>query len=141
MSEFYQDFQLDHGILHVRLSGTYPRDLLAQGTNAFQPLIDACAAQNCNKALVDARDLSVQFNTVELYQLGKQAAAMSHLGLRVALVAREDMRDRFFDDVVQNSGGKIGIFTSMDAALAWVQTQPQPVSPSPTQHPAPLPVA
>jgi hypothetical protein len=125
MNDFQQDFRLDAGVLHVRLSGKFPNDLPSPGTNYFQPLIDACSSQNCNRALIDARDLDVHLTTLELFQAGKDAAAMSKLGLRVALLAREDMRDRFFEDVVYNSGGITGIFTSMEPARDWLQRQPQ----------------
>jgi hypothetical protein len=130
MSEFHQDFRVENGVMHVRLSGTLPASAIGQRTNAFQPLIDACAAQNCNKALVDARDLHVQFNTVDLYHAGKDAASLANLHLRTALVAREDMLNTFFEDVVFNRGGSLRVFTSTEAALAWLQNERQAQDPT-----------
>lgn len=121
MAGYNDDFRVEDGVLHVRLSGTFPKELLGNEQNLFQPLIDACLAHNCKKALVDARDLQADFGTTELFQAGKDAAFLTRVGLRIALVAREDMRDTFFDTVVANRGGHAVVFTDIDAARDWLQ--------------------
>jgi len=108
-------------VLHVRLSGKFPNERLGKRENLFQPLVDACSTHNCKKALVDARDLQVDFGTIALFRAGNDAAFMSRIGLRVALLARKDMLDLFFDHVVSNRGGNVGIFTDMKRALDWLQ--------------------
>ncbi len=105
------------GVLHVRLAGTFPNALFSQSGNLFQPLIEACSTHNCRKALVDARDLAVLFDTLALYRAGKDGAFLTSLALRVALLAGEKMVDRFFEDVVRNSGGTLRVFTSEEVAL------------------------
>jgi hypothetical protein len=118
---YNEDFRVEDGVLHVRLSGKFPNKLLNKGQNLFQPLIDACLAHNLKKALIDARDLHVDFGTAALFQAGEDAAFLARIGLRIALVAREDMRDPFFDNVVVNRGGNAGVFTDMDSARDWLQ--------------------
>jgi hypothetical protein len=121
VNEYNEDFRVEDGVLHVRLSGKFPRELLKKGQNLFQPLIDACSAHNLKKALIDARDLDVDFDTTALFRAGKDAAFLTRIGLRIALVAREDMRDTFFDTVVFNRGGDVRVFTDMDTARDWLQ--------------------
>jgi hypothetical protein len=123
MEGYNEDFRFEDGVLHVRLSGTFPNELLHKGQNLFQPLVDACATHNCRKALIDARDLQVDFDTTALFQAGKDAAFLFREGFRIALVARKDLIDPFFEDVVSNRGGNVGVFTDMDTALDRLQRQ------------------
>jgi hypothetical protein len=121
MTEYSEDFQVVNGVLHVRLSGKFPKELLLSGNNAFQPLIDDCSKRGCKKALVDARDLQIDLGTMGLFRTAEDAAFLTRIGLRVALVAREDMLDRFFDDVAYNRGGLIRVFTDVSAARSWLE--------------------
>ena len=121
MNEYVEEFQVVNDVLHVRLSGRFPNEILRKGLNAFQPLIDACSEHGCRKALVDARDLQIDFDTMELFNIGEDATFLTRLGLRVALLAREDMLDRFFENVVYNRGGVVGIFTDVDSANDWLE--------------------
>jgi hypothetical protein len=121
MDQYDEDFRLEDGVLHVRLSGNFPNELLGKGENLFQPLIDACSTHNCKKALIDARDLQVDFGIMALFQSGQDAAFLARLGLRLAILARKDMLDPFFNTVVSNRSGRIGMFTEMDAARDWIQ--------------------
>jgi hypothetical protein len=120
MDEYKQEFQDQDGVLLVRLSGRFPHELLRQQQNLFQPLVDACQAHDRRKAIVDARELQTDFDTMEIFELGEDAVTLTRQGLRVALVARQDMIDRLFEDVAFNRGGIIGVFTNMDEARDWV---------------------
>ena len=115
------DFRFEDGVLYVRLSGEFPKELLGRAENVFQPLIDACSTHFCKKALIDARDLQVDLGVWGLFQAGIDAASLVRLGLRVAFLAREDMLDPYFTDVVENRGGLVGVFTDRDAACDWLQ--------------------
>ena len=121
MDDYKQEFKFDNGVLIVRLSGTFPNALLRSEQNLFQPLIDECETQNCKLALVDARNLHVNFSTMSIFRAGEDAAALNRFGFRVALVAREDMLDPFFADVAFNRGGNVGVFTDIDTARTWLQ--------------------
>jgi len=120
MKVYNEDFRFKDGVLHVRLSGKFPNKRLGRGENLFQPLIDACSTHNCKKALIDARDLQVDFGTMVMFQAGEDAAFLTRFGLRIAIMARKDMLDPFFDNVAYNRGGQIGIFTNMDTARDWL---------------------
>ena len=123
MENYNREFRYDDGILTVRLTGIFPNELLDKEENLFQPLINECSRRNCRKVLVDARDLEADLGTLGLLQAGKNAASLAHIGLRVAFVAREDMLDRFFESVSFNRGGTSGVFTKMDTAREWLETE------------------
>jgi hypothetical protein len=120
MNEYNEKFEVRNDVLHVHLSGVFPHELLQEYKNIFDPLIDACINYGCNKALVDARELKVDFDTLTLYQVAEDAAHLAQVDLRVALLAREDMIDPFFADVAYNRGALIGIFTDVSAATDWL---------------------
>ena len=121
MNGYNVDFRFEDGLLHVLLSGKYHNERLGSGGNLFQPLIEACSAHNCKKALIDARELQVDFNTMALFRAGDDAAYATRDGLRIALLAREDMIDGFFEEVVRDRNGLVGIFTDMATACDWLQ--------------------
>jgi hypothetical protein len=121
MSEYKEEYSIENGVLYVRLSGTFPKALLHDDKNLFQPLIDACKSHNIRKALVDARDLHINFGTMAVFRAGEDAAILSQIGLCVALLTKESDIDPFFDTVTTNRGGYVGIFTDMDAATAWLE--------------------
>jgi len=58
-----------------------------------------------------------------LFRAGQDAPFLTRIGLRVALLTRNDQRDRFFDDVTFNRGGLMGIFTELEPALAWLHEE------------------
>jgi len=120
MKDYKEEFQYEDSMLLVRLSGTFPNELLGSGANLFQPLIDECQSHHCKLALIDARNLRVNFSTMAIFHAGEDAAVLSQFGLRVAIVAREEMIDSFFEDVAFNRGGNIGVFTDVDAARDWL---------------------
>src|SRR5262249_52668950 len=120
------------GVLHVRISGQFPDERFAKLENGFQGIIDACLAHKCNKLLIDSRELQANFSTTQLYTAGVDAVNLTTAGLSVAIVTRTDLHDTFFDDVVANRGGKIGIFTDMKAARDWLHINP---TDTPTQPP------
>lgn len=123
MNGYNEDFQFEGGVLYIRLSGKFPNELLGKGENLFQPLVNACSTHSCEKALIDARDLQVDFSTTAMFQAGVDAASVTRSGLRIAIVAREDMIDPFFDDVVFNRGGHVSIFTDIGTAQDWLRRE------------------
>ena len=121
MNDYKQEFQFENDVLIVRLSGTFPNEMLRSDQNLFQPLIDECKNYDCKFALIDARNLHVNFSTMATFRAGEDAAVLSRFGFRVAIVAREDMLDPFFEDVAFNRGGNVGVFTDIDTARNWLQ--------------------
>jgi hypothetical protein len=123
MDQYKEDFRVEDGVLHVRLSGKFPNELLRKGTNLFQPLADACPTHNCNKVLIDARDLQVDLDTFGLLRAGEDVASMTRMGIHIAILAREDMLDPFFEDVAVNRGASVKVFTELDTARSWLENQ------------------
>jgi hypothetical protein len=116
---FTQEFHADQGVMHVRVAGVFPVALLQQAGNSFQPLIEACEQANCRIALIDARELKIDLDTMAIFRAGVDAAMASRLGLRLAFVAREENLDSFFEDVVINRGARVEVFTEIEDALKW----------------------
>jgi hypothetical protein len=54
MKDYGVDFQFLDGVLHVHLSGQFPKKLLKTPENLFLPLADACSQYHCKKALIDS---------------------------------------------------------------------------------------
>jgi len=121
MSDYNQEFKIEEGLLLVRLSGTFPNELLRSEQNLFQPLIDESLALNCKSVLIDATRLQVTFSTMAIFRAGEDVAVLSSFGLRVAIVTREEIIDPFFEDVAFNRGGTVGVFTDMDTARDWLK--------------------
>ena len=120
MSEYNVEFRAKDGVLYVHLSGEFPREMLDKSENLFQPLADACAVHQCDKAFIDARELKANLGTLGLFRAGEETVPLTRAGLRIALLAREDMVDRFFEDVAANRGGTVKVFTDPDAAYNWL---------------------
>jgi len=126
MDQYKQTFRFEVGVMHVLLAGKYPMERMLENVNLFRPLIEACGAQNCRKALIDARELEVEFDTMALFRAGVDASELNRYGLRVALVARKDMISPFFDDVIRNRAAQVQVFTDIDTAGAWLKAIPPP---------------
>jgi hypothetical protein len=76
MSDYKVDIKLEEGVLHVRLSGQFPYAKLEQPENAYQDFIGACAAHQCDRLLIDARELQARFSTAQLFRAGKDAVVV-----------------------------------------------------------------
>jgi hypothetical protein len=120
MDEFKQEFRFEDGVMHVLLAGKFPMERMRKKENLFRPLIVACQEQNCRKALVDARELEAEFDTTALFRAGVDASDLNRYGLRVALLAREEMISLFFDDVIRNRAAQVQVFTDVGAEGAWL---------------------
>jgi len=120
---YLEDFRVADGVVHVRLSGTFPNERLALKENLFTPLIEICMKEGCRAAIVDARALDVDFDTAALFRAGVDAASMNEFGLRVALIGREEDISEFFDDVLHNRCAQVNVFTSPESASAWIDAR------------------
>jgi hypothetical protein len=120
VNAYNEDFRFEDGVLHVRLTGGFPNELLNKEQNLFQPLIDACLTYKCSKAMIDATDLEVDLGTMGLFRAGEDVASLTSFKIRIVIIAREDMLDSFFENVSKNRGGNVRVFTNVDAARAWL---------------------
>ena len=123
MTAYDTTFSVEDGLMVVRLAGEFPMEMLAGKQSLFEPLATACVAQGCRRALVDARELQVNLGTLGLLRAGDDAALLQGMDVRVALVARADMIDPFFETVVYNRGGNVRVFQDESEARAWLAEQ------------------
>src|SRR4029077_6526341 len=86
--QFRQEFRVKDGVMHVRLAGKLPNELLSGAENVFMPLIKLCEESRCQKALIDSRDLEVDLDTLEIFRAGVDASDLTRYGLRIALLTR-----------------------------------------------------
>lgn len=112
--------------MHVRLTGTFPNDRLADPQNLFAPLVSACRSDDCALAIIDARELHVDFDTLALFRAGVDAAVTTREELCVAMVARPELLSPFFDDVIHNRGAHVHVFTDMEHARFWINNRKPP---------------
>jgi hypothetical protein len=52
--QFRQEFRVKDGVMHVRLAGRLPNELLRGTQNIFMPLIKLCEESRCKKAVIDS---------------------------------------------------------------------------------------
>src|SRR5215831_7683114 len=124
MNDYKVEFKLEESFLYVRVSGQFPNEKLEQPGNAFQRFIDACLTCQRNKILIDSRELQAHLSTTQLFRAGTDAVSLTSAGIWLALLTRKDLRDPFFEDVVANRGGHIGVFMDINAARNWLDRFP-----------------
>ncbi len=121
MKPYERDFRVEGNLLRVTLAGSYPKERLEGRANVFDPLIEACRDDKCRGAVIDARELDVELDTLEQFRAGMDAASLNQYGFYVAFVARQEMHSGFFRDVMHNRGALAAIFTDMDSAMNWIR--------------------
>jgi hypothetical protein len=72
------------------------------------------------RVLVDLTRVSTPVGTFEKYQLGTEFARGADRRLTLAVVARPELVDHFFETVARNRGGAVAVFTEEAAALHWL---------------------
>jgi hypothetical protein len=116
-----QHFSVDGDVLIATLRGQFPKELLQELPNAFSPLADECKLHGLSKALIDARSLEVELDTLQLFQAGKNLSEEPANQLIVAIVAPYKQKiDPFFEIVAANRGAVVKIFTEFDEARNWL---------------------
>lgn len=110
-------------IMHVKLSGKFPVELLREDENAFQPLISECCKANIRKVIIDICNLDVKLSIMELFKTGEDASELKKFGLKVALLAKKETISYFFDNVTQNRGDQVRVFTDYDIAVKWLTNE------------------
>jgi hypothetical protein len=119
--QFRQEFRVKEGVMHLRLAGRLPNEVLHGELNVFTPLINLCEESQCQQVVIDSRDLEVDLDTLEIFRAGVDASDLTRHGLRIALVARQEMMSSFFDDVIHNRAAPVRVFTDPDAAATWLR--------------------
>ena len=120
---YKQDYHVEDGTLFLNLSGEFPKRLLKTLHNVFSPLAEALATYNCNRILIDARNLAVEMNILELMKSGEDLATGLPPGTYIAMVTTSQQYNRFFEDVAVNRGALMQVFTDVAKAKEWLVTK------------------
>ena len=105
--------------LLATLSGPFD---LPQSLNAIREIFAACGSHGLRKILFDMRTVEGNLNLMDRFDLGRGAAELQRVPLRVAVLAREDQvwPDRFAETVANNRGLVTKVTTDQAEALAWL---------------------
>jgi len=120
--EYSIEYDPDKSIVRLTLQGDAS---LAEFEQARSDAGNQLARHQTNYLLVDARQLVNTITTFELFQFNSSHSANHPQGVRIAGLARSDqMEDGLFaENVAQNRGVMMKMFTDDETAVAWLSDQ------------------
>jgi hypothetical protein len=110
----------EDGYIRVRVAGDVA---LANAKLVATTAHEAAGEHGCDRILVDAPNVRVSLNTVDLFSLGEFLAAVDPRGGRktALLVPAETLQpDRFLEQVARNRGIYLKVFADAAEAVAWL---------------------
>jgi hypothetical protein len=117
MDEFAITVTEADGFLRLTLRGPGTRaNLLA----TVRRIIAETQSRNIWKVLLDATGGSSLVGAFDKFEIGVELARAADRRLRLAVVARAEVVDHFFETVARNRGGAVRVFTDEAAALLWL---------------------
>ena len=113
-------FWVEDGLLRVKASGT--DENLVEVQRYSTALILACIDANCDKMLIDERDLVYTLDTLDTYLLAEYFAKNVPRVVRAAIVCHPQyFRDgAFWETAAVNRGFRFRVFTSIEKAEKWL---------------------
>jgi hypothetical protein len=108
---------LEESYLRLTLGGPAMRGSLLR---LLERIFAEIQARDIWRVLVDLTAVSIPVGTFEKYQLGTEFARAADRRLTMAVVARSELVDHFFETVARNRGGAVAVFTEESAALHWL---------------------
>jgi hypothetical protein len=105
------------GYLRVTLCGPAMQGVLLR---LLERVIAETKERDIWRVLVDLMAVQKPVGVLEKYQLGTEFARVADRRLTVAVVARAELVDHFFETVARNRGGAVTVFTEEPAALHWL---------------------
>jgi hypothetical protein len=124
--------QADSGVLRAVLTGEFdPQD----AEKTFVEILDAAALKKIDKVLIDGRELLGEPDVIHRFLYGEFAALTAERyvvarrlrgSAQFAYVLTEPVLDplRFGEAVAQHRGMQVKAFDDIDAALAWLSSEP-----------------
>lgn len=118
--------RVERGVLLVRVTGTRTREAVS----AMAPeILEACIEHECNKVLIDVRDLKGRLSTFDSYSVVvHDFPKLRGKGLgKAAIVDRKRavVTHWFFETVAKNRGYNVGLFEDPEEAMDWLGTAHQ----------------
>jgi hypothetical protein len=117
MDQFAITVTKDGGFLRVTIRGPATRTNLL---GAVERIIVETKLEDIWRVLVDATGAPATLGAFDKYQIGVEFARVADRRMTMAVVARAEIVDHFFETVARNRGGPVRVFTDETAALHWL---------------------
>ena len=120
--EYSIEYHPDNSYVRLTLQGEAS---LAEFEQARSDARNQLARHQTNCLLVDSRQLTTTITTFELFQFNSSHGTNHPQGVRIAGLVRDDqMEDGLFsENVAQNRGVMMKMFTDSETAVAWLSGQ------------------
>jgi hypothetical protein len=117
MDEFEITVTQGDGFLRLTVYGPGTRaNMLA----TLQRMIAETKSHNIWRVLLDATQGRSLISAFDKFEIGVQLAGSVDRRMILAVVARAEAVDHFFETVARNRGGAVRVFTDEAAALQWL---------------------
>jgi hypothetical protein len=105
------------GYLRLTLVGQSSRGMLLR---ALSQVIAETKSRNIWRVLCDASALAAPVGTSEKFEIGVELARAADRRMIMAVFARAELVDYFFETVARNRGASVRVFTHESTALQWL---------------------
>jgi hypothetical protein len=117
MDEFQITVTQADGFLRMAVRGPRTR---VNMLGTLQRMIAETKSQNTWRVLLDVTQGRSPIGAFDKYEIGVQLAGTADRRLILAVVARAEEVDHFFETVARNRGGAVRVFSDEAAALQWL---------------------
>src|ERR1700679_350228 len=117
MNEFNSVITEEHGFLRLTLTGPATRGILLR---ALAQAIAETQSRHIWRVLCDATEVPTPVSTSEKYEIGAEVARAADRRMILAVVARAELIDYFFETVARNRGASVRVFTHEATARQWL---------------------
>jgi hypothetical protein len=118
------DVELQEGLLLVTASGSVAFDAVLR---LLKQVFETASEKRVSKILVNSLAVDGELCTLEMYDLGVEAAAylkQRQMNPRIAIVGKPPATDRFAVNVAQNRGITAEVFLTREEARTWLDKWP-----------------
>ena len=119
------DVEINKDYISVRYKGSITEQDLSRDKH-YPDLADLCKKNECSKVLLDARDLSVELEFINLFDVGNIFSEPQYWGIKIALLGKKDQvpSDKgFLESVALNRGAYLKAFTDEEEAIEWLSEE------------------
>jgi hypothetical protein len=121
MNEFDSVITEEDGFLRLTLTGPATRGMLLR---ALAQVIAETQSRRIWRVLCDATAVPAPVGTSEKYEIGAELARAADRRMIMAVVARAELIDYFFETVARNRGASVRVFTHEATARQWLFSIP-----------------
>jgi hypothetical protein len=121
MNEFNSVITEEDGFLRLTLTGSATRGILLR---ALAQVIAETQSRRIWRVLCDATAVPTPIGTSERYEIGTELARAADRRMIMAVVARAELIDYFFETAARNRGASVRVFTHEATARQWLFSIP-----------------